>query len=143
MIQSFQHGPIDPCEAEFLFKQPRPTSGYSVVPAFAQFQRNFAAFTSGQLVDFDYSNCIVLGGAVLASLMPLEEKIDCIDDASLQKYYLERYASADIDIFCYGFEDETQNYHKKVSKEEEEKSKSCPLMRRRKTLRNRKKEKKL
>ena len=76
----------------------RPTSGAAVVEPL-QFLHNFHAFTQNLFRNFDFTNCIVQGGAIVYSLLGLENAPS--DPSLLSKAFLDQYPSSDIGKFSF------------------------------------------
>eukprot|EP01105_Mastigella_eilhardi_P026264 TRINITY_DN749_c0_g2_i1.p1 TRINITY_DN749_c0_g2~~TRINITY_DN749_c0_g2_i1.p1 ORF type:complete len:319 (+),score=47.88 TRINITY_DN749_c0_g2_i1:16-972(+) len=75
------------------------------VKTLAQFERNFDAFTSGQLACVNWDNMVVAGGCILACLedtavRTTNEDVDTVD----WEFYdqLHAHPQSDIDVFFYG-----------------------------------------
>jgi len=77
-------------------------SKIDVEPCLASnFKRNFDLFCEWQLDDIDWTNIIVCGGSVLASLMS--------SDDVTRKQYQMIYSDIDIEIFIYGLDEHDAN----------------------------------
>lgn len=82
----------------------RPYDSPTVVDSLETFQLNFDIFSSGVLRYIDWSNVVVAGGAILASLQPPPQNI--VDEHRLGEYYHEtHYKRSDIDLFLHGLSD--------------------------------------
>ncbi len=74
-----------------------------------QFKKQFDAFTCNIFKTWKHwENMIVIGGAVVASLLPLPSSVNPDNIEEIGKYYQESYPYADIDVFfhnaCNGHE---------------------------------------
>ncbi|PYI20190.1 ankyrin repeat protein [Aspergillus violaceofuscus CBS 115571] len=84
----------------------RSSGSPAVVPKLEEFQRNFTIFSEGALSDFDWSNVVVAGSAVVTCLLPVPEKYND-SKRSLRKFYHEKIAPAsDVDLFLYGLNEQ-------------------------------------
>lgn len=73
------------------------------IPEAEEFERRFRIFTQGQFDGWkDWDNMVVIGGAVIAALLPVpKEYVE--SSSTMEKYYHEvAYCSSDIDVYMYG-----------------------------------------
>lgn len=79
----------------------------AIVPSLRDFRNNFNVFSESSLVDFDWSNVVVAGSAVVTCLLAVPEK-HAESKKALRQYYHEQIAPAsDVDLFvrtahCFG-----------------------------------------
>lgn len=80
----------------------KPDGAPAIVQSLKEFQTNFQLFSESALVDMDWSNVVVAGSAVVASLLPVPARHNT-SKRTLREYYHQKLAPAsDVDLFLYG-----------------------------------------
>lgn len=81
-----------------FFTQERQPGTPSIVN-YSQFCHQFQIFTSGLFENFDFSNVVIVGGSILASLLPLPTT-----DNNIEEYYKTEspFKDGDINLCIYG-----------------------------------------
>jgi hypothetical protein len=76
------------------------------------FKKNFSIFTENQFEGWDeWDNMVILGGSVVASLLPVPPQYAQID--GVRKYFHEiSFPKSDIDVYFYGLD--IDGFSKKV-----------------------------
>ena len=99
-------GPLSEYEKNVPFHQlltptdhSRLTSGPAIVSP-QEFLFNFDSFTQGLFRNFDWSNAVVQGGAIVFSLLGSPRKLRTGE--SLSEVYFSEFPSSDIDVYLYG-----------------------------------------
>ncbi|KKY16671.1 putative ankyrin repeat protein [Phaeomoniella chlamydospora] len=90
-----------------LSDEDRKTHGSpAIVQSLKQFKQNLNIFCESSLSEFDWSNVVVAGSAVVTSLLPVPKPHNQSRRA-LREYYHDKLAPAsDVDIFIYGLNEE-------------------------------------
>ena len=82
------------------FRPKREQEPVYAVPSKAEFLKRFDIFTGYQFYSWtDWSNMVVVGGAVCNCLMPIPQSYE---DNIEEFYHNVAYKTSDIDIYCYG-----------------------------------------
>ena len=97
----------DDAAAKYVFPLPqekrRKEGEPCMVESLEDFQKNWAVFTEGSLVQLtDWSNVVAAGGSVLGCLLPLP-KADRETKRTMRKFYhSSAYPTSDVDLFIWG-----------------------------------------